>query len=205
MCPWKSSWTQLEEVTRPAQDPHYLTDQASSKDGNYKSTPSRYETAENEKKCFSTNCSEGCRPAVWGHNSWCFVQEEVSHVKDLLQEAEENFQTEAERRKEAEKQLVKLTEMKALLQQQVEGKSSGTVAEKQVKSLEARLQVTEERLHSERANRASHLSEVENKLISENSRLQVSEKTTKKKKKKKEIIITRRRRRKKNALNVFDP
>ncbi len=40
-------------------------------------------------------------------------------------------------------------------------------------SLEARLRVTEERLHSERADRAEKLSEVESKLIAENAQLQV--------------------------------
>ena len=101
-------------------------------------------------------------------------QDELSHVKRLLQETEETCQIEAERRKEAANQVIKLTELKALLQQQIEEKGGGTVAEKQVKSLETRLCITEERLHNERADRAGKLSEVENKLLSENARLQVN-------------------------------
>ena len=100
-------------------------------------------------------------------------QDELSHVKRLLQETEETCQIEAERRKEAANQVIKLTELKALLQQQIEEKGGGTVAKKQVKSLETRLRITEERLHNERADRAGKLSEVENKLLSENARLQV--------------------------------
>ena len=42
-----------------------------------------------------------------------------------------------------------------------------------MKSLEKRLKVTEERLHQERADRANNLSSVEEKLLSENARLQV--------------------------------
>ena len=71
-----------------------------------------------------------------------------------------------------------MTELKVLLQQQVEEKGGGTVAEKQVKSLETRLRITEERLHNERADRAGKLSEVENKLINENARLQVRSPTS---------------------------
>ena len=104
-------------------------------------------------------------------------QDELSHVKRLLQETEETCQIEAERRKEAANQVIKLTELKALLQQQIEEKGGGTVAEKQVKSLETRLRITEERLHNERADRAGKLSEVENKLLSENARLQVKDVT----------------------------
>ena len=111
---------------------------------------------------------------MWlGSKHYVFVQDELSHVKRLLQESEESCQNEAARRKEAANQVIKLTELKALLQQQVEEKGGGTVAEKQVKSLETRLRVTEERLHNERADRAGKLSEVENKLINENARQQV--------------------------------
>jgi hypothetical protein len=43
----------------------------------------------------------------------------------------------------------------------------------QVLALEQRLRVTEERLGQERADRASNLSQVEEKLLTENSKLQV--------------------------------
>ena len=43
----------------------------------------------------------------------------------------------------------------------------------QVKSLESRLKVTEGRLHQERADRAGKLSLLEEKLVLDNSRLQV--------------------------------
>lgn len=42
-----------------------------------------------------------------------------------------------------------------------------------MKSLEKRLKITEERLHQERADRANNLSQVEDKLLTENARLQV--------------------------------
>ena len=42
-----------------------------------------------------------------------------------------------------------------------------------MKSLERRLKITEDRLHQERADRASKLSDVEEKLIIENAKLQV--------------------------------
>lgn len=45
----------------------------------------------------------------------------------------------------------------------------------QIKSLEKRLRVTEERLHQERSDRANNLSAVEDKLLTENARLQVRE------------------------------
>ena len=44
----------------------------------------------------------------------------------------------------------------------------------QLKSLEKRLKVTEERLHQERADRANNLSNIEDKLLTENAKLQVT-------------------------------
>lgn len=43
----------------------------------------------------------------------------------------------------------------------------------QITALEQRLHVTEERLTQERADRASNLSQVEEKLLSDNAKLQV--------------------------------
>lgn len=40
--------------------------------------------------------------------------------------------------------------------------------------MEKRLKVTEERLHQERADRANNLSNVEDKLLTDNARLQVN-------------------------------
>lgn len=48
----------------------------------------------------------------------------------------------------------------------------------QIKSLEKRLRVTEERLHQERSDRANNLSAVEDKLLTENARLQVRASTS---------------------------
>ena len=42
-----------------------------------------------------------------------------------------------------------------------------------MKSLETRLRITEDRLHQERSDRAGKLSQVEEKLITENAKLQV--------------------------------
>ena len=52
-------------------------------------------------------------------------------MKDLLDQAERDRVLESEKRKEAAAQVVKLTELKTLLQQQIEN-SGGSVAEKQV-------------------------------------------------------------------------
>lgn len=101
------------------------------------------------------------------------LQEELKKVKALLNQSEKHRQDEVERRKEATQQIVKLTEMKGMLQQQLENSGMGTVADKQMKSLERRLKVTEDRLHEERADRAGKLSEVEDKLINDNAKLQV--------------------------------
>ena len=43
----------------------------------------------------------------------------------------------------------------------------------QVKGIESRLKITEDRLFQERADRAGKLSEVEDKLLNENAKLQV--------------------------------
>lgn len=43
-----------------------------------------------------------------------------------------------------------------------------------MKGIESRLRITEDRLYQERADRAGKLSEVEDKLLNENAKLQVS-------------------------------
>lgn len=104
------------------------------------------------------------------------LREEVGKVKALLEQSENHLHEEEVRSKGLNQQVIKLTEMKNLLQQQLDKRGGGTVSEKQIKSLEKRLKITEERLHQERADRANNLSEVEDKLLTENARLQAVEK-----------------------------
>lgn len=104
------------------------------------------------------------------------LREEVGKVKALLEQSENHLHEEEVRSKGLNQQVIKLTEMKNLLQQQLDRGGGGTVSEKQIKSLEKRLKITEERLHQERADRANNLSEVEDKLLTENARLQAVEK-----------------------------
>ncbi|KAK3098699.1 hypothetical protein FSP39_022200 [Pinctada imbricata] len=104
------------------------------------------------------------------------LKDEVSRVKSLLQQSERHLQDEENRNRELGQQVLKLTEMKNMLQQQLDIGSGGGVSDKQIKSLEKRLRITEERLHQERADRANNLSEVEDKLLTENARLKGVEK-----------------------------
>ncbi|XP_060068829.1 myosin-7-like [Ylistrum balloti] len=105
------------------------------------------------------------------------LKDEVTRVKSLLEQSERHLQEEDSRSKELSQQVIKLTEMKNLLQQQIEmGGGGATATDKQIKSLEKRLRITEERLHQERADRANNLSQVEDKLLTENARLQATEK-----------------------------
>ncbi|OPL07292.1 hypothetical protein AM593_01609, partial [Mytilus galloprovincialis] len=103
--------------------------------------------------------------------------DEVLKVKSLLEQSERHLHEEETRSRETSQQVIKLTEMKNLLQHQVDMSGGGnTVVDKQIKSLEKRLRVTEERLHQERSDRANNLSAVEDKLLTENARLQATEK-----------------------------
>ncbi|XP_062572417.1 uncharacterized protein LOC134234369 [Saccostrea cucullata] len=104
------------------------------------------------------------------------LKEEVGRVKALLEQSENHLHEEEVRSKELSQQMLRLTEMKNLFQQQLDKGGGGTVSDKQIKSLEKRLRITEERLHQERADRANNLSEVEDKLLTENARLQAVEK-----------------------------
>ncbi|XP_067665526.1 uncharacterized protein [Haliotis asinina] len=105
------------------------------------------------------------------------LKTELDHVKMLLQQSESQVKAEIDRAQNAQLQVVKLTEIRNLLQKQIDSGGMGSsVAEKQVQALEQRLRVTEDRLHQERADRANSLSTVEEKLLSENARLQSSEK-----------------------------
>ncbi|XP_046583805.1 LOW QUALITY PROTEIN: putative leucine-rich repeat-containing protein DDB_G0290503 [Haliotis rubra] len=105
------------------------------------------------------------------------LKTELDHVKMLLHQSESQVKAEIDRAQNAQLQVVKLTEIRNLLQQQIDSGGMGSsVAEKQVQALEQRLRVTEDRLHQERADRANSLSTVEEKLLSENARLQSSEK-----------------------------
>ena len=58
-------------------------------------------------------------------------QDEVRKVKDLNSQAEKDRITETDRKSQADNKVVRLTELKAMLQQQLEN-SGGGVAEKQV-------------------------------------------------------------------------
>ncbi|XP_063435460.1 uncharacterized protein LOC134716406 [Mytilus trossulus] len=105
------------------------------------------------------------------------LKDEVIKVKSLLEQSERHLHEEETRSRETSQQVIKLTEMKNLLQHQVDMSGGGnTVVDKQIKSLEKRLRVTEERLHQERSDRANNLSAVEDKLLTENARLQATEK-----------------------------
>lgn len=104
------------------------------------------------------------------------LKEELGRVKALLEQSERHLRDEESRHAEASKQVLKLTELKNALQQQSDNGGSMAYADKQLKSLETRLRVTEERLHQERADRANNLSAVEDKLLTDNAKLQASEK-----------------------------
>ena len=56
----------------------------------------------------------------------------MTHAKELLSRSELDCERLARERREASEQVVKLSEMKALLQQQLEDSVHGSVAEKQV-------------------------------------------------------------------------
>ncbi|KAL5005365.1 hypothetical protein ScPMuIL_018821 [Solemya velum] len=101
------------------------------------------------------------------------VKTELQQVKQLLEQSERQVSDEEERHKQTQKQVVRLSEITKVLQQQIE---SRTVADAKVKSLEQRLKTTEERFHQERNARADNLSQVEEKLLIENARLQSAEK-----------------------------
>ena len=55
-------------------------------------------------------------------------------MRQLLAESEKSLQEEVEKRKEASASVVRLTEVKALLQQQLESAGGSSVAERQVRS-----------------------------------------------------------------------
>ena len=61
-------------------------------------------------------------------------QEELREVKELLAGSERSAAEELERRKEASAQVIRLTEMKTLLQQQLEEGGANSVLEKQVRT-----------------------------------------------------------------------
>ncbi|KAL4227673.1 hypothetical protein ACF0H5_013109 [Mactra antiquata] len=104
------------------------------------------------------------------------LQEELKRVKSLLEQSERHLKEEEERHINTTKEIVKLTELKNALQQQEDSGGSGIYTEKQLMSLEKRLKVTEDRLHQERADRANNLSAVEDKLLTDNAKLQAAEK-----------------------------
>jgi hypothetical protein len=61
-------------------------------------------------------------------------QDQLGKIENLYQESEKQRHEEAERRKEAAQHIVRLTEMKNMLQHQLDNGSAGTVTEKQVRS-----------------------------------------------------------------------
>ncbi|KAK2171318.1 hypothetical protein NP493_1079g00026 [Ridgeia piscesae] len=132
-----------------------------------------------------------CGDAVTGHGPRVLsgyqlevttLKDDLNHAKKLLRASEADCERLGRERSEAAAQVVKLNEAKALLQQQLDDSASGSVAEKQLCALKVRLQITEDRLFQERANRAGKLSEVEEKLLAENARLKVIEKVLRKQK-----------------------
>ncbi len=60
------------------------------------------------------------------------LQEELQETRLVLKKCEDSRQEEVESRKEHSTQIAKLTEMKALLQQELEQTEGGSVADKQV-------------------------------------------------------------------------
>ncbi|KAK7496879.1 hypothetical protein BaRGS_00011859, partial [Batillaria attramentaria] len=105
------------------------------------------------------------------------LKTEISKLQELLDASEQQLDVQCQKNIDLTQQVTKLTEIRDLLQLQLDaGGSTGTTAEKRVLSLEQRLRVTEERLTQERADRANNLSQVEEKLLSDNAKLQASEK-----------------------------
>ncbi|GFO50406.1 interaptin-like isoform x1 [Plakobranchus ocellatus] len=104
-------------------------------------------------------------------------QEEISKLKRVLAESESRLEAESERCRDLSSQVHNLTEIKDVLQLRLsESGTGGSAADKQVAALQMRLKVTEERLTQERSDRAGNLSQVEEKLLSENAKLQTKEK-----------------------------
>ncbi|GFS23762.1 interaptin-like isoform X1 [Elysia marginata] len=105
------------------------------------------------------------------------MKDEIAKLKRMLAENEGNLVAESERCRELGSQVQTLSEMRDVLQLRLtETGSGGSAAEKQVAALQMRLKVTEERLTQERSDRAGNLSQVEEKLLSENAKLQTKEK-----------------------------
>ena len=61
-----------------------------------------------------------------------YFKEEVGKVKALLNQSEHHLREEEGRNRELSQQVVRLTEMKNLLQQQIDKGGGGTVSDKQV-------------------------------------------------------------------------
>ncbi|XP_076465151.1 uncharacterized protein LOC143296965 [Babylonia areolata] len=105
------------------------------------------------------------------------LKAEIKKLQELLSASEEQLEAECHKSADLNQQLAQLTEVKDILQLQLDaGGSTGSAAEKRVLSLEQRLRLTEERLTQERADRASNLSQVEEKLLADNAKLQAAEK-----------------------------
>ncbi|KAK7115731.1 trichohyalin-like [Littorina saxatilis] len=105
------------------------------------------------------------------------LKTEIKKLQELLSSSEEQSEAECQKSIKLSQQLAQVTEINDLLQLQLDaGGSTGTAAEKRVLSLEQRLRVTEERLTQERADRAGSLSQIEEKLLTDNAKLQASEK-----------------------------
>ncbi|XP_041364112.1 putative leucine-rich repeat-containing protein DDB_G0290503 [Gigantopelta aegis] len=131
------------------------------------------ESARKELELANSEKSKTCE----GHKTEIScLKDEIARLKELLKQDEERLLEEATRSRESRQQTVKLNEMIILLQQQIDTGGTNMAAQKQVNSLEKRLQITEERLHQEHADRANNLSQVEEKLLSENAKLQALEK-----------------------------
>ncbi|CAL1534105.1 unnamed protein product [Lymnaea stagnalis] len=105
------------------------------------------------------------------------LNKEKSGLKQLLQETELALEEETRRCQNLVNQVQKLSQTNNMLRQQFDGEGlEATAAEKQIASIHMRLRVTEERLIQERADRAGNLSQIEEKLLSENAKLQTKSK-----------------------------
>nr|KAI8756306.1 putative leucine-rich repeat-containing protein DDisoform X1 [Biomphalaria glabrata] len=102
---------------------------------------------------------------------------EIENLKSLLEQTDHSLEKEISKCVDLTNQVHRLTEENQILRSQLEGDNDDvSVAEKQITSLLLRLHVTEERLSQERADRAGNLSQIEEKLLTDNAKLQTKSK-----------------------------
>ncbi|XP_064609099.1 uncharacterized protein LOC135473186 [Liolophura sinensis] len=103
------------------------------------------------------------------------LKAELAEVKDLLNQSEAQVQSLEEQKRSAETNLVRLTEVKEFLNKSGGNGLGETAAEYMTKILENRLKLNEERFFKERENMGKCLTKVEEKLLTQNSKLVTSE------------------------------